>query len=98
MNQYLKETPMLNFSNPNIQKLIEMKHWKEQNKFDCLKSIYNFVRDDIEFGYNFDDNISASQVLEDGYGSSTWRILFAAVIPSTSSIWMSRRMMSKRGR
>ena len=33
MNQYLKETPMLNFSNPNIQKLIKMKHWKEQNKF-----------------------------------------------------------------
>ena len=29
MNQYLKETPMLNFSNPNIQKLIEMKHWTE---------------------------------------------------------------------
>ena len=50
MNQYLKKTPILNFSNPNIQKLIEMKHWKEQNKFDCLKSIYNFVRDDIEFG------------------------------------------------
>ena len=81
MNQYLKETPMLNFSNPNIQKLIEMKHWKEQNKFDCLKSIYNFVRDDIEFGYNFDDNISASQVLEDGYGQcNTKGTLFMALL------------------
>ncbi len=40
MNQYLKETPMLDFSNPSIQKLIEMKRSKEQNKFDYLKSIY----------------------------------------------------------
>ena len=55
MNQYLQETAMLDFSNPDIQKLIEVKHWKEQNKFDCLKAIYNFVRDDIAFGYNTDD-------------------------------------------
>jgi len=68
MNQYLKETPMLDFSNPSIQKPIEMKRWKEQNKFDCLKSICNFVRDDVKFGYNVDDNIPASKVLEDGYG------------------------------
>ena len=47
MNQYLKETKMLDFSNPSIQKLIETKRWKEQNKFDCLKSIYNFIRDDL---------------------------------------------------
>ena len=81
MNQYLKETPMLNFSNPNIQKLIEMKHWKEQNRFGCLKSIYNFVRDDIEFGYNSDDNIPASQVLEDGYGQcNTKGTLFMALL------------------
>ena len=68
MNQYLQETTMLDFSNPDIQKLIEVKHWKEQNKFDCLKAIYNFVRDDIAFGYNTDDGISASKVLKEGYG------------------------------
>ena len=67
MTQYLKETSMLNFSNPSIQKLIEVKRWKEQNKFDCLKSIYNFVRDEIEFGYNADDGISASKVLEEAF-------------------------------
>lgn len=68
MKQYLKETPMLDFSNQSIQKLIETKHWKEQNEFDRLKSIYNFVRDDIEFGYNSDDSIPTSKVLKDGYG------------------------------
>lgn len=37
MNQYLKESPMLDFSNPSIQKLIEVKRWKEQDKFDRTK-------------------------------------------------------------
>lgn len=81
MNQYLQETTMLDFSNPDIQKLIEVKHWKEQNKFDCLKAIYNFVRDDIVFGYNTDDGISASKVLKDGYGQcNTKGTLFMALL------------------
>ena len=81
MNQYLKETKMLDFSNPSIQKLIEMKCWKEKNKFDCIKAIYNFVRDDIAFGYNVDDNIPASKVLKDGYGQcNTKGTLFMALL------------------
>ncbi len=81
MNKYLQETTMLDFSNPVIQNLIEMKHWKEVNKFDCLKAIYNFVRDDIAFGYNVDDNIPASKVLEDGYGQcNTKGTLFMALL------------------
>jgi len=81
VNQYLQETAMLDFSNPNIQKLIEIKHWKEQNEFDCLKAIYLFVRDDIAFGYNIDDNIPASKVLEDGYGQcNTKGTLFMALL------------------
>ena len=81
MNRYLQETALLDFSNPNIQKLIEKKAWKEQNEFDCLKGIYNFVRDDILFGYNVDDNIPASKVLEDGYGQcNTKGTLFMALL------------------
>ena len=33
-----------------------------------VKAIYNFVRDEIKFGYNVSDYIPASQVLKDGYG------------------------------
>lgn len=81
MNQYLQETGMLDFSNPSIQNLIAMRHWKEGNKFDCLKSIYNFVRDEIAFGYNVDDSIPASKVLEDGYGQcNTKGTLFMALL------------------
>lgn len=64
MNRYLKETKMLDYSNPNIQQLIENRKWLELQEFDRLKSIYNFVRDEILFGYNIDDNIPASKVLK----------------------------------
>ena len=81
MSTYLQETKMLDFSNLGIQKLIEMKPWKEENKFDCLKAIYNFVRDEIAFGYNVDDSIPASKVLEDGYGQcNTKGTLFMALL------------------
>lgn len=81
MNQYLQETKMLDFSNPGIQRLIEMKRWKERNEFDCLKSIYGFVKDEIAFGYNVDDDIPASKVLEDGYGQcNTKGTLFMALL------------------
>ena len=81
MSTYLQETKMLDFSNLGIQKLIEMKRRKEENKFDCLKAIYNFVRDEIAFGYNVDDSIPASKVLEDGYGQcNTKGTLFMALL------------------
>ena len=68
MEKYLKETKMLDYSNKNIQQLIQERGWNSIEKFECLKSIYNFVRDEILFGYNIDDNIAASKVLADGYG------------------------------
>lgn len=81
MNTYLQETKMLDFSNPDIQKLIERKRWKEQNEVVRMKAIYNFMRDDVLFGYNADDNISASKVLEDGYGQcNTKGTLFMALL------------------
>ena len=68
MNRYLMETPMLDYSNAQIRQLIEKKGWKEMEEFERLKSIYLFVRDEIQFGYNVDDGVPASRVLADGYG------------------------------
>ena len=81
MNKYLKETPMLDFSNESIQRLIENRKWRELNDFEHVRSIYNFVRDEILFGYNTDDSISASEVLKDGYGQcNTKGTLFMALL------------------
>ena len=81
MERYLKETPMLNFSAPSIQDLIAKCGWLSLNEFERIKSIYNYVRDEMLFGYNVDDRISASKVLKDGYGQcNTKGTLFMALL------------------
>ena len=50
-------------------------------EFDRIKAIYNYIRDEILFGYNIDDKIKASKVLKDGYGQcNTKGILFMALL------------------
>lgn len=72
---------MLNYSNECIQKLIEQKKWKDLETFECIKAIYNYVRDEILFGYNVNNSITASNVLADGYGQcNTKGTLFMALL------------------
>ena len=81
MERYLKETKMLNYSNSRIQQLIKKRKWNELDNFQRIKAIYNFVRDEILFGYNVDDSITASEVLADGYGQcNTKGTLFMALL------------------
>lgn len=81
IDKYLRETCMLDYSNPLIQELVQKKKWKELDEFERIKEIYNFVRDDILFGYNEDDLICASKVLFDGYGQcNTKGTLFMALL------------------
>ena len=81
MEKYLRETPMLNFSDVNIKHLISDREWKDVDIYNRIKQIYNFVRDEILFGYNVDDSISASEVLSDGYGQcNTKGTLFMALL------------------
>ncbi len=81
MNKLLKETKLLDFSNPKIQALITQREWKQLNDFEKVTSIYNFVRDQIKFGYNSDDNMPASDILEEGYGQcNTKSTLFMALL------------------
>lgn len=83
MEQYLRETQMLDYSDESIQKLIEKRGWRKLDEYECLKAIYNYVRDEILFGYNTDDNIPASKVLADGYGQcNTKGTLFMALLRS----------------
>ena len=84
MEQYLRETPLLNFSAPSIQQLIKCRNWKQIDPYYRIQQIYNFVRDEILFGYNVDDNIPASMVLSDGYGQcNTKGILLMALLRGT---------------
>lgn len=72
---------MLDFSSPAIQRLIENRAWKTLPEAERAKAIYNFVKDEILFGYNVDDNVIASRVLKDGYGQcNTKGTLFMALL------------------
>ena len=81
MEKYLKETMMLDYSNEKIQQLIKERKWNELDEFECIRDIYNFVRDEILFGYNIDDSLPASKVLADGFGQcNTKGTLFMALL------------------
>lgn len=68
MNSYLRETILLDYSNNNIQELLEQRQWNNLGTIARIKSIYTFVRDEIKFGYNTADDLPASEILKDGYG------------------------------
>ena len=81
MDSYLARTHMLDYDNHIIQKLIRERGWKELPEFERIQAIYNFIRDEILFGYNVDDSIPASKVLKDGYGQcNTKGTLFMALL------------------
>ena len=79
--QYTKSTTILNFHHASIQRLIDQRGWRHLDKQQAVSAIYYFVRDEIKFGYNFDDSIAASEVLKDGYGQcNTKGTLFMALL------------------
>ncbi|MDR2532305.1 MAG: transglutaminase-like domain-containing protein [Oscillospiraceae bacterium] len=81
MENLLKETAMLNYNAPQIQKLISGKGWRNLGEKERISAIYNFVRDEIAFGYNVSDNIKATDVLADNYGQcNTKGMLFMALL------------------
>ena len=66
--RYLAETQILDFRSDAIQALIAERGWASFDPIDRIGAAYDFVRNDILFGYNSDDAIPASSVLSDGYG------------------------------
>ena len=66
--QYLADTTLLDMHHPAIQQLIAHRRWRELDVHARIGAIYDFVRNDIAFGYNADDNLPAPAVLADGYG------------------------------
>lgn len=81
MNDYLSPTRLLDYHNRKIQKLISQRGWVMLSPKEKILSTYNYVRDEIVFGYNTDDAIPASKVLSDGYGQcNTKGTLFMALL------------------
>lgn len=84
--QFLVETPLLNFSDTAIQRLVWGREWRGLQPFERVKAIYDFVRDEIDFGYNADDDLTASQVLADGYGQCNTKATLLMALLRTADI------------
>jgi transglutaminase-like putative cysteine protease len=64
----LAPTRLLDFESPRIAALFETRGWKALPPDARIGAIYEFVRNEVAFGYNRADDIPASQVLADGFG------------------------------
>jgi hypothetical protein len=81
MNMLLQPTTLLDYGHPSIQGLISARRWKAFSERERIGAIYDFVRDEIAFGYNLADDLPASQVLADRIGQcNTKGTLFMALL------------------
>lgn len=67
----LRVTNLLDFEHPSLQGLIRRRGWRDLPEQERVGAIYEFVRDEIGFGYNVADDLRASRVLADGIGQCT---------------------------
>ena len=80
-SSYLKKTEILDFNHPSIEQLVLNRRWDGLSDYHKIGAAYHFVKDEIMFGYNNSDDLTASQVLEDGYGQcNTKATLFMALL------------------
>lgn len=68
MDVHLQPTPILDYDDASVQALVTERGWRHLPYGTRIGAVYDFVRDEITFGYNADDALAASRVLADGYG------------------------------
>lgn len=68
MTRFLEETPLLDYSDPTLARLVQDRGWRALPYEGRVRAVYDFVRDEVAFGYNESDDLPASRVLRDGLG------------------------------
>lgn len=80
----LARTALLDFEHPAIEALVAGRGWRQLPAFERIGAAYNFVRNEIAFGYNESDELPASRVLADGIGQcNTKSTLLMALLRSS---------------
>ena len=81
----INTTALLDYTSPAIQRLIENRRWRSLEQYDQIGAVYTFVKNEVLFGYNRSDDMSASAVLMDGYGQcNTKATLLMALLRALS--------------
>jgi transglutaminase-like putative cysteine protease len=68
LDRLLQASALLDYHCPALRALIQDRAWRSLPESERIGAVYGFVRDEIGFGYNLSDDLSASQVLADGIG------------------------------
>ena len=68
MHRLLTPTRLLDFEHAAIESLVAARGWRRLPLFERIGAVYDFVRNEIAFGYNESDELPASVVLADGIG------------------------------
>jgi transglutaminase-like putative cysteine protease len=68
MPSLLAATSLLDVHHADIESLVGRRGWRALPLHDRVGAVYDFVRNEIAFGYNAGDELPASQVLADGIG------------------------------
>ena len=68
MHSLLTATRLIDLHHPDIEALVAGRGWRTLGPHDRIGAVYDFVRNEIAFGYNEGDELPASQVLADGIG------------------------------
>lgn len=77
----LDKTELLDYDDERIRKLISDRGWDSLDTFHKIESVYNFVQNEILFGYNETDLMPASRILAEGIGQcNTKAILLMALL------------------
>jgi hypothetical protein len=81
MNPLLAATPLLDLHHPRIEALLTQRAWRTLPPRERIGAVYDFVRNEIPFGYNEGDELPASRVLADGMGQcNTKGVLLMALL------------------
>lgn len=68
MHRLLTPTRLVDFEHAAIESLVAARGWRQLPLFERIGAVYDFVRNEIAFGYNEGDELPASAVLADGIG------------------------------
>jgi transglutaminase-like putative cysteine protease len=78
---FTRRTRLIDFDHPAINALVKKRGWEQLDEYEKIGAVYNFVRDEIAFGYNAADDLPASRILSNGIGQcNTKSTLFMALL------------------
>ena len=91
---HLGPTPMLDLDHPRLRELVERRGWVVLEPRARIGAVYDFVRNEIPFGYNASDLLPASRVLDDGHGQCNTKatlLMPCCAPPGSSAVSTGRR-------